>query len=65
MDKLIKNKVIKVYCGKCDLVFETREKFENHLRSHYSSVVCEVCPVDTVIAKFVNLFRRKPHNNLE
>jgi hypothetical protein len=65
LDKSIKNKVTKVYCGKCDLVFETRDKFENHLESHYSNVACEACPVDTVIAKFVNLFRRKSHDNLE
>ena len=65
LEKSTKNNVTKVYCSKCDLIFETREKFENHFDSHYSNVVCEVCPVDTVIAKFVNLFRRKSHNNLE
>ena len=65
MDKSRKNNVTKVYCSKCDLIFESREKFESHFDSHYSSVACEICPVDTAIAKFVNLFRRKSHNNLE
>ena len=65
MKKLTKKNVTKVYCSKCDLIFETREKFENHFDTHNSGVVCETCPVDTVIEKFVNLFRRKSHNNLE
>jgi len=65
LDKSIRTKATKVYCGRCDLIFETREKFENHLGTHYSKVVCEVCPIDTAIAKFLNLFRRKSHGNLE
>ena len=64
VDNIRKN-VTKVYCEKCDLVFESREKFENHFDSHSSSVACEVCPIDTVIEKFVNLFRRKSSRNLE
>ena len=65
MDKSRKQNVTKVYCSKCDLIFKSREKFERHFDAHSSNVACEACPVDTVIAKFVNLFRRKPHNNLE
>lgn len=65
MEKPIKNNVRKVYCSKCDLIFESREKFDRHFDSHFSNVVCDTCPVDTVISKFVNLFRRKSHNNLE
>ncbi len=60
-----KSNVSKVYCEKCDLVFESREKFEKHLERHSSSVTCEICPIDTVIAKFVNLFKRKSSRNLE
>lgn len=55
----------KVYCEKCDLVFESRERFEKHLDGHSSNIACEMCPIDTVIAKFVNLFKRKPSRNLE
>jgi len=63
--KSSKNNITKVYCEKCDLVFESREKFENHFDSHSSSIVCEVCPIDTAIAKFVSLFKRKSSRNLE
>ncbi len=65
MKKSSKNNINKVYCEKCDLVFESREKFENHFDSHSSSIACEVCPIDTAITKFVNLFRRKSSRNLE
>ncbi len=65
MDKSRKQNVTKVYCSKCDLIFKSREKFERHFDAHSSNVICEECPVDTAIAKFVNLFRRKSHNNLE
>jgi len=63
--KSSKNNITKVYCEKCDLVFESREKFENHFDSHSSSIACEVCPIDTAIAKFVSLFKRKSSRNLE
>ncbi len=65
MEKSKKYNVSKVYCSKCDLIFESREKFERHFDAHYSNVICEACPIDTVIAKFVNLFRRKSTGNLE
>ncbi|HJM25054.1 MAG TPA: hypothetical protein QF518_06495 [Nitrosopumilus sp.] len=55
----------KVYCEKCDLVFESREKFDKHFDSHSSVVACEVCPIDTAIDKFVNLFKRKSTQNSE
>ena len=57
--------VNKVYCEKCDLVFDSREKFSKHLDSHSSGVACEMCPVDIAIGKFVNLFKRKFSRNLE
>ena len=65
MKKPSKNNVAKVYCEKCDLVFESREKFEKHFDRHSSNIACETCPVDTAIAKFVNLFKRKSSQNLE
>jgi len=63
--KHLKNNVSKIYCEKCDLVLESRQKFDKHIESHSSSVICEVCPIDTVIAKFVDLFKRKSSRNLE
>ncbi|MGY5148649.1 MAG: hypothetical protein ACW9W3_01130 [Candidatus Nitrosopumilus sp. bin_68KS] len=65
MNKSSKNNTRKVYCEKCDLVLESREKFEKHLDEHSSSITCEVCPIDVAIAKFVNLFKRKSSRNLE
>ena len=59
-----KHNVKKVYCEKCDLIFESREKFEKHIAKH-SSIACEVCPIDTALSKFANLFKRKSSNNLE
>ena len=43
----------------------SREEFEKHLDSHSSGVQCEVCPIDTAIAKFTSLFKRKFSQNLE
>lgn len=60
-----KNNVTKVYCDKCDLILESREKFEKHLDTHYSNIACEVCPIDIILSKLVNLFKRKFSHNLE
>ena len=65
MEKSGENNISKVYCSKCDQIFSSRKKFEKHFDEHNRGVGCEVCPIDTVIEKFVNLFRRNPHNNLE
>lgn len=65
MEKTSNRKVTKVYCEKCDLVFESRDRFEKHLRSHSSNLTCEICPIDTAIAKFTSLFKRKSPSNLE
>ncbi len=53
MNKPSKNNVTKVYCAKCDLIFESREKFEKHFDRHSSKVTCEVCPIDTVISNLL------------
>ena len=65
MTDLFKNNVTKIYCEKCDLIFKSRVKFDAHFDNHSSSIACEVCPIDTAIAKFVNLFKRKSSRNLE
>ena len=65
MDKPLKNNISKIYCEQCDLIFNSRLKFEKHLHKHSSNVACEVCPIDTAIAKFTNLFKRKSSHNLE
>ncbi len=65
MNKPSKSNVTKVYCVTCDLIFESREKFEKHLDGHSSKVANEVCPIDTIIGKFVNMFKRSSSRNLE
>ena len=49
----------KIYCEKCDLILNSREKFLKHLQTHSSTIPCDVCPIDTAINKFVNLFKKK------
>jgi len=65
VDKSTKNNVSKVYCTRCDLIFDSRKTFEKHLLKHSSNVLCETCPIDIAISKFVNLFKRKSSHNLE
>jgi len=55
----------KIYCERCDLILKSREKFNEHLATHSSTIPCDVCPIDTIIDKFVSLLRRKPSRNLE
>ena len=64
MKKYSKNNVTKIYCEKCDSIFESREKFEKHFDAH-SSAASETCPIDTALSKFAGLFKRKSENNLE
>lgn len=57
MKDSVKKNVNKIYCEKCDSVFESREKFEKHFEKH-SSVSCESCPLDVFVDKITKLFRR-------
>ena len=64
MKEYHKNNVTKIYCERCDSIFESREKFEKHFDNH-SSIHVETCPIDTALSKFAGLFKRKSENNLE
>ena len=55
----------KIYCEKCDLILNSREKFLKHLETHSSIIPRDVCPIDTVIDKFVKLFKKKSSHSLE
>jgi hypothetical protein len=55
----------KIYCEKCDLVLNSREKFLKHIQTHSSTIPCDVCPIDVAIDKFVNLFKKKSSHSLE
>ena len=48
----------KIYCEKCDSIFESRKKFEQHLSKHSSGINCESCPIDIVMDKLMNLFKK-------
>jgi hypothetical protein len=63
--KLFNSNNSKIYCERCDLILESREKFNKHLSTHSSTIPCDVCPIDIIIDKFVNVFRKKPSRNLE
>jgi len=63
--KLFNSNNSKIYCERCNLILKSREKFNKHLSTHSSTIPCDVCPIDIVIDKFVNLFRKKPSRNLE
>ena len=65
MKKLSNSKNGKIYCEKCDLILNSREKFLKHLQTHSSTIPCDVCPIDTAIDKFVNLFKKKSSHSLE
>ncbi len=53
-----KKNINKIYCEKCDAIFESREKFEKHFDNH-SSVSWESCPLDVVVDKITKFFRKK------
>ena len=55
----------KIYCEKCDLILNSREQFLKHLQTHSSTIPCDVCPIDTAIDKFMNLFKKKSSHSLE
>ncbi|EPA04459.1 hypothetical protein BG20_I1011 [Candidatus Nitrosarchaeum limnium BG20] len=47
------------------MIFDSRKSFEKHLIKHSSTVLCEICPIDIAISKFVNLFKKKSPHNME
>ncbi len=54
-----KVKPSKIYCEKCDIVFDSRKKYDEHYSKHSSGLYCESCPLDTVVDKILGLFRKK------
>ena len=58
MKKYFNSDSAKVYCEKCDLILNSREKFLKHLETHSSTIPCDVCPIDTIIEKFTNFVKR-------
>ena len=59
MDKSTsKENVSKIYCEKCDKIFNSKQKFDEHSSKHSSGVSCESCPIDTVLGKIIGLFKK-------
>ena len=58
MDKSTgKENVTKIYCEKCDQIFNSKQKYDDHSSKHSSGVSCESCPIDTVLGKIIGLFK--------
>lgn len=49
---------MKVYCDRCDSVFESRVEFDRHASRHIYGVMQEVCPIDTALSKLAGALRR-------
>lgn len=50
---------VKIYCERCDSIFESRAKFERHMESaHTSGMGCEACVIDTAISRIIKFFRK-------
>ncbi len=59
MDKSsTRENVSKIYCEKCDKIFNSRENYDAHYSEHSSGVSCESCPLDSVLGKIIGLFKR-------
>ena len=58
MKKYSNSDSVKVYCEKCDLILNSREKFLKHLETHSLTIPCDICPIDTIIEKFTNFVKR-------
>ena len=54
-----KDDISKIYCEKCDTVFNSKKKYEEHSSKHSSNVSCDSCPLDIAVEKIVNLFKRR------
>jgi hypothetical protein len=60
MDKSYsKENVSKIYCEKCDEIFNSKEKYETHSFNHSSGVSCQSCPIDMILEKIIGFFKRK------
>jgi uncharacterized C2H2 Zn-finger protein len=60
MDKSWKKvNISKVYCEKCDIVFDSRNEFDKHFEKHSGKVSSEMCPIDTAAEKLWKFFKRK------
>jgi len=58
VDKPRKENISKIYCEKCDSIFNSKTKYEKHLETHSSGAYCESCQLDTAVQKIAKLSKR-------
>ena len=59
MDKSFnKANVSKIYCEKCNEVFNSKQQYDKHSSRHSSGISSQSCPIDTVLGKIVGLFKK-------
>ena len=51
------SKEAKVYCEKCDELFDSRSTYDSHMDKH-SEVACATCPIDMALSKLTRWFKR-------
>jgi uncharacterized C2H2 Zn-finger protein len=54
-----KQNITKVYCEKCNIVFDSRTEYDKHYDKHSGGMICESCPLDTAISKLIGFFKNK------
>ena len=54
-----KKNVSKIYCEKCDAIYSSKDEYQKHFDKHSGNVTNEECPIDTVIQKFLKVFKRE------
>ncbi|MFB5630464.1 MAG: hypothetical protein ACE5RN_02635 [Nitrosopumilaceae archaeon] len=58
MDKpYSRENISKIYCEKCDKIFDSKEKYEQHFVTHSSNTSCESCPIDMILEKIIGFFK--------
>jgi len=53
-----KANVSKIYCEKCNEVFNSKQQYDKHSSRHSSGLSSQSCPIDTVLGKIVGLFKK-------
>jgi hypothetical protein len=58
-ESFTRENVSKIYCEKCDEIFDSKQKYETHTSKHSSDTSCESCPIDMILEKIIGFFKRK------
>lgn len=47
----------KIYCDKCDRVFDSKDEYSRHVERHAGGG--ESCPIDSAISRILGVFKRR------